>query len=239
MINKFLEAVALSERAHRGQIRKGTTIEYFSHPLAVAADILGRGGSYEQAIAGLCHDILEDSGPQFREDIRALGRDVLTMVLNASDCIKGVGPKLDWYTRKLEYLLNFQDKDPRSFLVICCDKLHNSGATVAESRLVGYSCLTKFRAPPEMVCWYFTALVCELTKGAEKGHLPKTAVDDLRANTLEMLEMLSWFADQTTDNSDEGSREYLRLTAAYASMYSMLKTNDPFVCVLPENYFNE
>lgn len=239
MIDKFLEGVALCERAHRGQIRKGTKIDYFAHPLAVAADILNRGGSYSQAIAGLCHDILEDSGPEFKEDIRALGEDVLTMVIDASDCIKGDGPKKGWYIRKLEYLLNFQNKHPDSFLVVACDKLHNSGATVTEGASIGYDCLTKFRAPPEMVCWYFTALTCELDKGAIKGHLPFSAVFDLERNVETMLEILLTGVGDMTDNSEEGTREYLRIAKAVESMYDMMACNDPFVCVLPEDYFNE
>lgn len=230
MIDKFLQGIALSEKAHRGQIRKGTTIEYFSHPLAVAADVLGRGGSYTQAIAGLCHDILEDSGPQFKEEIRALGHDVLAIVLDASDCIKGEGPKLGWYIRKLEYLLNFQNKNPESFLVVACDKLHNSGATVHESHTIGYDCLTKFRAPPEMVCWYFVALTCELRKGAEKGYLPHSAVDDLERNARRMMDVMIVGVGERTDNSAEGNAEYWRIQAVADSLESMLAHKDPFVC---------
>lgn len=233
MIDKFLQAVKLSERAHRGQLRKGSNIEYFHHPLAVAADVLGRGGSYEQAMAGLCHDILEDCGPHFEEGIRALGDDVLAMVHDASDCIKGQGPKLGWYIRKLEYLLNFQNKNPGSFLVIACDKLHNSGNTVQDARTQGFDCLKKFRAPPEMVCWYFVALVCELRKGAVKGYLPMATVTDLMHNVEVMLELLDSGVAIETDNSDEGTREYRRIRRACDSMYDMLHvTGDAFVCNL-------
>lgn len=239
MIEKFIQGIALSEKAHRGQIRKGTSVEYFSHPLAVAGDVLGRGGSYDQAIAGLCHDILEDCGPQYREEIRALGDDVLAIVEDASDCIKGEGPKLGWYIRKLEYLLNFQNKNPLSFLVVACDKIHNSTDTVRESHIQGYECLTKFRAPPEMVCWYFVALTCELKKAAFNGYLPFSAVFDLERNVEHMIDLFFHGASALTDNSDEGTAEYLRLVKVNESLLDIMygTDNDPFVCKLSEGYF--
>lgn len=229
MIDQFLQAVKLSEEAHRGQVRKGTHIEYFSHPLAVAADILGRGGDYTQAMGGLCHDIYEDCGPEFEPQVRALGEDVHKIVMDCSDCIKGTGPKLGWYMRKLEYIIDFHKKDPKSFLVVCCDKLHNSGSTVTEIRDVGFDALTKFRAPPEMVCWYFVALVCELQKGADLGYLPETAVTDLRSNANEMIGMLC--------RDPKWATEMNRINETMDSLYHMLSTNNPLVCELSERYF--
>lgn len=229
MIELFLQAVKLSEEAHRGQVRKGTHIEYFSHPLAVAADILGRGGDYEQAMGGLCHDIYEDCGPEYEPQVRALGQGVHDIVMDCSDCVKGQGPKLGWYMRKLEYIIDFHKKNPKSFLVVCCDKLHNSGATVTETRAIGFDALTKFRAPPEMVCWYFVALVCELQKGADLGYLPESAVNDLRSNAREMIYMLCRDPKWETDMN--------RINDTMDSLQHMLETNNPLVCELSERYF--
>ena len=229
MIERFLQATQLSEEAHRGQVRKGTNIEYFSHPLAVAADVLGRGGNYEQAMAGLCHDILEDCGPEYEDRIKALSDLTHAIVLDCSDCIKGTGPKLGWYMRKLEYIVNFANKNPASFLVVCCDKLHNSNASVTEARVIGFGALTKFRAPPEMVCWYFVALTCELQKGADLGYLPESAVTDLRANAQEMISLL-------TEDPAWGE-DYMRINKTIDSLFKMLDSKDPLVCELPERYF--
>lgn len=229
MIERFLQATQLSEEAHRGQVRKGTNIEYFSHPLAVAADVLGRGGNYEQAMAGLCHDILEDCGPEYADRIKALGELTYRIVLDCSDCIKGDGPKLGWYVRKLEYIINFHKKDPKSFLVVCCDKLHNSSSSVTETRDIGFDALTKFRAPPEMVCWYFTALTCEMQKGADLGYLPQTAVNDLRSNTLTMIGQLI--------KDPMWEKNYVNINKTIDSLIDMLDTSNPLVCELSERYF--
>lgn len=233
MIEQYLQAAKLSEEAHRDQVRKGTDIAYFSHPLAVSAMVLGYGGNYSQAMGGLCHDILEDCGPEYREDIlRICGQNTLDIVLDCSDCIKGEGPKIGWYQRKLEYVEKFQNKNPESFLVVCCDKLHNSGSTVTEFRSIGFDALMKFRAPPEMVCWYFVALSCEITKGAEQGFLPAQAAADLESNAVQLVEML---LDDPRWSS--GDADQIQINKVIESLFDMLQDKDPLVCQLSEGYF--
>jgi hypothetical protein len=52
LTDRYHQAVAHAVQAHAGQVRKGTTIPYISHPLAVSALVLEFGGDEEQAIAG-------------------------------------------------------------------------------------------------------------------------------------------------------------------------------------------
>ena len=55
-------SVAKFVEAHDGDVRKGTTIPYISHPLGVASIVLEYGGDEDQAIAALLHDAIEDGG---------------------------------------------------------------------------------------------------------------------------------------------------------------------------------
>ena len=77
----MLDATALTERfdrallyathVHGGQVRKGTSIPYVAHLLAVAATVIEYGGSEDMAIAALLHDAVEDQGGEPRlSDIR-------------------------------------------------------------------------------------------------------------------------------------------------------------------------
>ena len=43
--DKYSEAVGYAATAHAEQVRKGTTIPYVSHPLAVSALVIEHGGS--------------------------------------------------------------------------------------------------------------------------------------------------------------------------------------------------
>lgn len=225
-ITAYQAAIELSERAHRGQIRKGTKLEYFTHPLAVSSMVMGYGGSYSQAIGGLCHDILEDCGAHYRKEIGAIDPVALIIAQDASDCIKGEGPKASWHQRKLNYLTNFRNKDPRSYLVICCDKIHNSGDTLRESEIIGYAALQKFRAEPELVLWYFVTLACELTYAAEIGHMPMAAAAQLRNNVFRMLEIYEKEHCWAWGSFDD------RSTKVYDALRGQLLFSTPFVCDL-------
>ena len=65
-------ALEFAARLHAGQFRKGTTIPYVAHVLAVAALALEAGADEEVAMAALLHDTAEDCGGQpVIEEIRA------------------------------------------------------------------------------------------------------------------------------------------------------------------------
>ena len=67
----FEEALVFATRLHAGQRRKGTSVPYIAHLLAVAGIVLDYGGTETEAIAALLHDAVEDQGgPPTREEIR-------------------------------------------------------------------------------------------------------------------------------------------------------------------------
>jgi (p)ppGpp synthase/HD superfamily hydrolase len=71
----------LAIEAHDGGFRKGTTIPYISHPLAVASIALEYGADEDQAIAALLHDAIEDGGEKYAHLIKEqFGDRVLYLV---------------------------------------------------------------------------------------------------------------------------------------------------------------
>ena len=58
---RLADALDFAVRAHGDQVRKGTKIPYVSHLLGVAGLVFEGGGDEELAIAGLLHDVLEDT----------------------------------------------------------------------------------------------------------------------------------------------------------------------------------
>jgi (p)ppGpp synthase/HD superfamily hydrolase len=60
LTDRFDRALLYATHVHGGQVRKGTSIPYVAHLLAVAATVLEYGGSEEMAIASLLHDAVED-----------------------------------------------------------------------------------------------------------------------------------------------------------------------------------
>jgi (p)ppGpp synthase/HD superfamily hydrolase len=66
LTDRFDRALLYATHVHGGQVRKGTSIPYVAHLLAVAATVLEYGGSEDVAIAALLHDAVEDQGGEPR-----------------------------------------------------------------------------------------------------------------------------------------------------------------------------
>src|SRR5687767_6740434 len=100
---RFDEALVYASRLHAGHLRKGTTIPYVSHVLAVTAIVLEHGGGEDEAIAALLHDAVEDCGGQAtREAIRErFGEAVAAIVDGCTDA--DTVPKPEWRKRKEDY----------------------------------------------------------------------------------------------------------------------------------------
>jgi (p)ppGpp synthase/HD superfamily hydrolase len=82
---RFEEALVYAARVHAVQFRKGTTIPYSTHLLAVAAIVGESDGSEDEVIAALLHDAVEDQGGLARlADIRARFGDAAPGVLRVS-----------------------------------------------------------------------------------------------------------------------------------------------------------
>src|SRR3974390_2289853 len=107
LTDRFDRALLYATHVHGGQVRKGTTIPYVAHLLAVAATVLEYGGSEDLAIAGLLHDAVEDQGGEPRlADIRnRFGDRVANIVRSCSDSVVNTSArqqKENWRTRKAQ-----------------------------------------------------------------------------------------------------------------------------------------
>lgn len=167
--DRLAAALALAHEAHRTQKRKGTEIPYIAHPMAVASLVLEYGGSEDQAIAALLHDVIEDGGEAYAARIGdAFGPEVLAMVRDCTDGTaesKAVSVTLEekranWESRKLLYLQHLRDMPATtpSLLVSACDKLHNARAVLGDFRLIGHALFQRFTAGHEGTLWYYGEL---------------------------------------------------------------------------------
>jgi len=141
---RFEDALTFATRLHADQTRKGTTIPYISHLLAVTSIVLEQGGNEDEAIAALLHDAIEDQGgASTREEIRRLfGERVVEIVDGCTDA--EVVPKPPWRTRKEAYIAHLRDAPASVRLVSAADKLHNARAILADYRSVGESLWQRF-----------------------------------------------------------------------------------------------
>ena len=128
LTDRFDRALLYATHVHGGQVRKGTSIPYVAHLLAVAATVLEYGGSEDMAVAALLHDAAEDQGGEPRlSDIRnRFGDRVADMVRSCSDSVVelSVGQQKEgWRTRKMKYIEHLDTVDKETLLVSLSDKV--------------------------------------------------------------------------------------------------------------------
>lgn len=160
LTKRFPQGLELAVRAHDGQVRKGTSIPYIAHPMAVASIALEYGADEDQAIAALLHDAVEDGGAEYEQEIRErFGARVADLVMGCTDGIPdATGQKPPWKQRKEKYLAHLEMATSDVLLVSGSDKLHNARAILADLHTVGVSVFDRFTASKEETLWYYTSL---------------------------------------------------------------------------------
>jgi len=186
MTPRYTSALALAAEAHEGQNRKGTPIPYITHPVAVAALVARYGGSEDQQIAALLHDVLEDAGEQWAPRIEAFGPQVLAIVLGCTDGTPdATGKKAPWRERKEAYLAHLADTQGDTLLVLGCDKLHNLQSIHLDLTEIGPAVFDRFKAGRDGTLWYYDRLV-KTFEGRNSAVAPA-----LRAELAAVLERLA------------------------------------------------
>lgn len=160
LTQRFALGLELALRAHDGQVRKGTSIPYIAHPMAVASIALEYGADEDQAIAALLHDAVEDGGAEYEHEIRErFGSRVADIVMGCTDGVPdAAGQKPPWRQRKAKYLAHLAQADAQTLLVSGSDKLHNARAILADLHTVGEAVFDRFTASKEETLWYYTSL---------------------------------------------------------------------------------
>lgn len=161
---RFSEAVRWASHLHADQCRKGTQIPYVAHLFAVASLVLEDGGTEEEAIAGVLHDVIEDCGASAAEIRARFGGPVAEIV---AACTDEGGPRdaTDWKKRKAAYLAHLERDDvpPGALRVSAADKLHNARSILSELHEHGDGTWQRFNAGADDQRWYYNELARVLT----------------------------------------------------------------------------
>ncbi|MSP25080.1 MAG: bifunctional (p)ppGpp synthetase/guanosine-3',5'-bis(diphosphate) 3'-pyrophosphohydrolase [Myxococcales bacterium] len=172
---RFAAALAFACRSHDGQFRKGSGAPYITHPLAVASLVGEYGGDEDQAIAGLCHDLMEDCGVTYEQLSEAFGARVAGIVQACTDTV--IVPKPAWRPRKEAHLAHIADEPADVKLVMAADKLHNATSILHDLHrpTVGDLVWSRFSASRAEVLWYYRSLADALAQGWEHEILGELA----------------------------------------------------------------
>jgi len=151
-------AIEVAVKAHRKQVRKGTTIAYITHPFAVSVMLAKAGCSEEVIAAGILHDTVEDAGVKTDFIREEFGEKVASIVEKCTEPDK----RRPWNKRKKHHLDSLKDAVLDVKFVACADKLHNIRTIASEYSRVGDRVWRRFRRGREEQRWYYTSLVDSL-----------------------------------------------------------------------------
>jgi len=157
--DRFSRALRLAHQLHDKQLRKGTSIPYMSHLLAVESLVRQSGGDEDEAIAALLHDGPEDAGGrETLEKIRKeFGDRVADIVAHCTDTFDD--PKPEWWPRKRLYHAKLRSASSSALMVSLADKVHNAESTADDLEALGPDLWNRFNKGREGSLWNYASLL--------------------------------------------------------------------------------
>lgn len=123
--NKIIDAYKFADEAHRGVFRKSGE-PYIVHPLAVAEILMENNMDYASIMAGLLHDVVEDT--RFtRDDIKKRFGETVAKLVDGVTKIDNLTYKETNFTEadSIKRLLIAMGHDVRVIFIKLADRLHN------------------------------------------------------------------------------------------------------------------
>lgn len=118
-------ALELATIAHQHQHRKGKPVPYIVHPVHVAILLLQYGFSEEVVLAGVLHDVVEDTEMGIAPIRAQLGERVAELVLQMTDAPYRERQQLTWEAQRERVLAHLRHGDPDVVAIKVADLLHN------------------------------------------------------------------------------------------------------------------
>lgn len=118
---KILKALEFAALSHEGQSRLGQVPSpYISHPFAVGLILSQAGFSEEVIIAGIFHDLIEDTSVQFEDIEENFGKPIARLVAGVTEDIS-----LSFLERKEKYLQHLREGSSEVAAISAADLFAN------------------------------------------------------------------------------------------------------------------
>lgn len=160
-------AIRYATDCHRGQTRKGTNTPFIMHPLEVMQILHGMNADTNLLIAGLLHDVVEDTDTTIEEIRATFGDDVADLVGGHTE-----DKTKTWEERKATEMKETLVAPLRLKMLVLADKLANMRSIQKDYCELGNALWERFNAGLRQQAWYYG----EMTEVLEDMQdYPKTA----------------------------------------------------------------
>ena len=147
-------AIYFATKAHNGQKRKSDKdVDMIFHPFTVGMMLQKSGASEVAVIAGILHDVVEDTGYTIDDIKEEFGDDIAKVVLEVSE-----KKELPWDERKQEAIDRIKTASIDGKLVECADKISNLETMYNLYVEQGDDIWKSFKRPKEKQKWYYTEM---------------------------------------------------------------------------------
>ena len=167
--SQIVKAFEFAYNAHKGTYRKGSTIPYIVHPLDVASTLMKNNAPEHVVIAGLLHDVVEDTDYTLDDIRERFGDKVAELVDGASEpeeLREGEGNKT-WRERKAHTIEFITGAGREMKLLSCGDKLSNIRDTIRDHSRLGEDFWKTFNASRNSQAWYYGSMVNAFAAGED------------------------------------------------------------------------
>lgn len=161
---KIQKAIEIALKAHAAQERKTRNIPYIFHPLTVALILARIGADEDVIVAGILHDVIEDSYGSRKITLKNIeeefGKHVAKIVENVTEKNKS----LPWRKRKELARKHILKMDKDSLLLKTADVLHNISEKIIVYKNIGEKMFDFFNAPKKQQIDHYEKIITNLKK---------------------------------------------------------------------------
>ena len=166
-IDKIEYAIYYATKAHKGQTRKGEDVDMIFHPFTVGMILERNGCDEDTVVAGILHDVVEDTPHTFEDIEKEFGKKVKNYVYDASEPDKS----LEWEERKKHTIEHIKNAPLGSKLIVACDKINNLEDLEDCIELYGeeksWSVLKRNK---DKQSWYYISVYESCIQNVDKNH---------------------------------------------------------------------
>ncbi|MFB1051741.1 HD domain-containing protein [Paraliobacillus sp. JSM ZJ581] len=179
LANKLIQAITYATKKHEGQIRKVDGVPYIVHPYRVAMLLKDEGYDDDIVIAGLLHDVVEDTDGTIREISNLFGDQVAQLVSVATEPDK----MKSWKERKKHTIQQLKEAPLEARLVVCADKIDNLRSILENEQALGNDIWKHFNSSKEAQQWYYQEIYKSL-----QTNLPTTSTPALFKQLKQLID---------------------------------------------------